>query len=77
MIVLKRIPARNLKNRLKPSKNAVWRSKTTIFEKHVLLKKRDIFLNFSRSSRAHMGLYGPVWALMGPKNGLRYVRNFL
>ena len=36
---LKRISARNLKNKVFPSKNVVWRSKKTIFEKNELLKK--------------------------------------
>ena len=27
--------------------------------------------------RAHIGPYGPIWALMGPKNPERYVRNSL
>ena len=38
--VLKRISARNLKNTVFSSKNAVWRSRTTIFEKHALLKQK-------------------------------------
>ena len=41
-----------------------------IFDKTVLLKKRNIFSEpfplFEGPGRAHMGPYGPIWALMGP-----------
>ena len=46
MSVLKCISARNLKNTLKPSKNVVWRSKTTIFEKNVALNKFGFNIEF-------------------------------
>ena len=84
IVVIKRISARNLKNTLKLSQNFVWRSRTMIFEKNVLHKRNMFFLNFSRSSkaragpiRAHMGPYGSIWALMGPKNPKRYLTNSL
>ena len=38
-------------------------SKTTIFEKNVLLEKMNLFLNCSGSSRARVR---PIWAYMGP-----------
>ena len=50
----------------------VWASKTTIFEKNVLRKKRkkqvfpELFPLFKGPGRAHMGPYGPIWAHMGP-----------
>ena len=62
--VLKRISVRNLKNIVFPSKNVVWRSKTTIFEKnHVSLKQKVLifllFPLFKGPGRVHMGPYGP------------------
>ena len=80
--VLKRISARNLKNTLKLPKNVILRSKTTIFDKSVLLKKRCVFSEpfplFKGPGRAHMGPYGPIWALMGPygpEESKKYVNN--
>ena len=59
MRVLKRISAINLKNIVFPLKNIVWRPKTTIFEKNVLLKKKvcffELFPLFRGPGRAHMG----------------------
>ena len=74
IIVLNHFSTRNLKNTLKLSKNIMWRSNTTIFDKKVLRNKRCVlFFDFSCSSRAgagpiwaHTGPYGPIWALMGP-----------
>ena len=70
--VLKRISARNLKNIVFLSKNIVWRSKTTIFEKNVLCKREicvpELFPLFRGPGRAHMGPYGPIWAHIHPKN---------
>ena len=41
-----------------------------IFEKNVLLKNQyfffELFPLFKGPGRAHMGPYGPIWALMGP-----------
>ena len=55
--ILKRISARNLKKTVFPSKNVVWRSKTIIFEKHVLLKKGYFFFELF-----------PLFKGPGPKN---------
>ena len=58
--VLKRISARNLKNTIFPSKNVVWRSKSTIFEKNGLRKKiGDPKLHFRR--KFYMILHGFAW----------------
>ena len=61
-----------------PSKNIVWRLKTTIFEKNVYLTKNMFFSEpvplFKGPGRAHMGTYGPLWAHMDPKNPKKYVK---
>ena len=53
------ISIRNLKNTVFPSKNVVWRLKTTISYKNVSLKKRVYFSVpfplFKGPGRAHMG----------------------
>ena len=79
--VLKRISARNLKNTVCPSKNAVWRSKTTIFENNTLLKQKYVFSEpfplFKGPGRAHVGPDGPLWANMDPKNPKKHITNRL
>ena len=53
-------------------------SKTTIFEKNVLRKKKvsffELFPLFKGPGRAHVGPYGPLWAHMDPKNPKRFVK---
>ena len=51
--VLKRISARNLKNIVFPSKNAVWLSKTTIFEKNNYVKNKFWTQSMQNSTKTH------------------------
>ena len=68
---MKGISARKLKNTLKLSKDIIWRSKTTIFDKNVF--GENVFLEglaliWARDGPiwALMGPYRPIWAHMGP-----------
>ena len=52
-------------------KNIIWRSRTTVFDKHVLCKKKvlafsEVIPVFKGPGLAHMGTYGPIWICMGP-----------
>ena len=55
---------------IKTIKKRCLESRTTSFEKNVLLQKKGVFFElfplFKGPGRAHMGPYGPIWAHMGP-----------